>query len=101
MLREVVATDRGAGHPALHSAASVLFEAPVADVVDRPLPWDALPELKVDESDPARSWLAGVNMEDPTARLIALESAPTVTVEIRSRAPGPPSRRATSPRSTP
>ncbi|KQO08741.1 serine/threonine protein kinase [Agreia sp. Leaf244] len=83
VLREVVATDRGPGHPALHSAASVLFEAPVADIVDRPLPWDALPGLKVDESDPARSWLAGVNMEDPAARLIALESAPNVTVEIR------------------
>ena len=28
VLREVVATDRGPGSPALHSAASVLFEAP-------------------------------------------------------------------------
>ncbi|NQX28860.1 protein kinase [Microbacteriaceae bacterium VKM Ac-2854] len=83
VLREVVATDRGPGHPALHSTESALFEAPVADVVDKPLPWDALPALKVDDSDAAKSWLAGVNVADPRARLEALATAPTVTVEVR------------------
>ncbi|PPF32328.1 serine/threonine-protein kinase [Rathayibacter sp. AY1A3] len=83
VLREVVATDRGPGHPALHSTESALFEAPVADVVDRVPPWDALPALRRDESDPARSWLAGVNVADPIVRLRALALAPTVTVEVR------------------
>ncbi|MCJ1695526.1 serine/threonine-protein kinase PknG [Rathayibacter caricis] len=83
VLREVVATDRGPGHPSLHSTESALFEAPVADVVDRPLPWDALPLLKIDESDAAKAWLAGVNVADPIVRLRALALAPTVTVEVR------------------
>ena len=83
VLREVVATDRGPGHPSLHSTESALFEAPVADVVDRPLPWDALPLLKIDESDAAKAWLAGVNVADPVVRLRALALAPTTTVEVR------------------
>ena len=67
VLREVVATDRGPGSPALHSAASVLFEAPTSDEAGHPLAWDQLPALKVDPSDPAASWLAGVNVSDPVA----------------------------------
>ncbi|MBD5787210.1 protein kinase [Cellulosimicrobium terreum] len=83
VLREVVATDRGPGSPALHSAASVLFDAPVSDVAERPLAWDELPTLRVDETDPMASWLAGVNVADPDARLAALGDAPQDTVEVR------------------
>ena len=57
----------GPGSPALHSAASVLFEAPTSDEAGHPLAWDQLPALKVDASDPAASWLAGVNVSDPAA----------------------------------
>lgn len=83
VLREVVATDRGPGNAALHSAASVLFEAPVSDVAERPLDWDELPVLRADEHDPMASWLAGVNVADPDARLAALADAPQDTVEVR------------------
>lgn len=83
VLREVVATDRGAGGGALHSAASVLFETPVSDVAERPLAWDELPALRTDEHDPMASWLAGVNVAEPDARLAALGDAPQDTVEVR------------------
>ncbi|NDO91070.1 serine/threonine-protein kinase [Cellulosimicrobium composti] len=83
VLREVVAADAGPGNPALHSAASVLFEAPVADVAGRPLAWDELPSLRRDDHDPMASWLAGVNVVDPDARLAALADAPEDTVEVR------------------
>ena len=83
VLREVVAADRGAGDPPLTSAASVLFEPPVTDHVDRPLAWDELPALKVDPDDPAAGWLAGVNVVDPAQRLTALAEAPDDTVEVR------------------
>lgn len=83
VLREVVATDRGPGSPALHSAASVLFEAPPADQASRPLAWDELPGLKVDANDPAANWLAGVSVTDPVALLGALSEAPQVTVEVQ------------------
>ena len=85
VLREVVATDRGPGSPALHSAASVLFEAPTSDEAGHPLAWDQLPALKVDASDPAASWLAGVNVSDPAAAHRALADAPEETVEVRLR----------------
>lgn len=85
VLREVVATDRGPGSPALHSAASVLFEAPTSDEAGHPLAWDQLPALKVDASDPAASWLAGVNVSDPVQRIAALADAPQETVEVRLR----------------
>lgn len=83
VLREVVATDRAPGSGALHSAASVLFDAPVADVAERPLDWNELPALKVDEGDPMTSWLAGVNVGDPSSRLAVLGYAPEETVEVR------------------
>ncbi|MCB7136384.1 serine/threonine-protein kinase [Cellulosimicrobium marinum] len=83
VLREVVATDRGPGNAALHSAASVLFEAPAADVAERPLSWDELPALRTDDHDPMASWLAGVNVPDADARLAALADAPEDTVEVR------------------
>ncbi len=85
VLREVVATDRGPGSPALHSAASVLFEAPASDEAGHPLAWDQLPALKVDASDPAASWLAGVNVSNPDQRIAALADAPEDTVEVRLR----------------
>ncbi|MBD8080620.1 protein kinase [Cellulosimicrobium arenosum] len=83
VLREVVATDRGPGSTALHSAASVLFDAPVADVAERPMAWDELPALRRDEHDPMASWLAGVNIADPEARILALMDAPESTIEVR------------------
>ncbi|BDZ40767.1 hypothetical protein GCM10025865_00660 [Paraoerskovia sediminicola] len=82
VLREVVATDRGPGTAGLHSAASVLFDSPRADVASRPLSWDELPTLRIDESDPCASWLAGVNVVDPDARLRALDAAPTASTEV-------------------
>lgn len=83
VLREVVAADRGPGHPALHSAASVLFDAPTTDGPHAPLRWDELPTLKVDVHDPAASWLAGVSVADPHQRIQALQDAPEETVEVR------------------
>ncbi|MBO9556584.1 serine/threonine-protein kinase [Cellulomonas sp.] len=88
VLREVVATDRGDGSPALHSAASVLFEVPQSDQATRPLAWDELPALRVDANDPAASWLAGVNVSDPVQRLAVLADAPEDTVEVRLRRAG-------------
>lgn len=83
VLREVVAADRGAGDPPLTSAASVLFEPPTTDQVERPLAWHELPALKVDPDDPMSGWLSGINVADPEQRLAALASAPTETVEVR------------------
>ncbi len=85
VLREVVAIDRGAGGGSgtAHSAASVLFEAPVADVAARALAWNELPALRIDEHDPMTPWLAGVNVADPRARLTALARAPEQSVEVR------------------
>lgn len=81
VLREVVATDRGPGRPALFSAASPHFEAPLVDAVDAPLAWSELPALKVDPGDPMATWLAGVT--DPVGRLQALRGAAQDTVEVR------------------
>ncbi|GMA30201.1 serine/threonine-protein kinase [Litorihabitans aurantiacus] len=81
VLREVVATNRGPGSPALHSSASVHFEAPMADSTGAPLGWDELPVLKVDPTDPMANWLAGIN--DPVGRLNALQGAAQDTVEVR------------------
>ncbi len=83
VLREVVATDRGSGSPATTSSASRLFKAPTVDVPERPLHWDELPELEVDPADPMASFLAGVNVADPIARVTALNKAPERTVEVR------------------
>ncbi|WP_426595744.1 tetratricopeptide repeat protein [Cellulomonas sp. McL0617] len=85
VLREVVATDRGPGSPALYSAASMLFESPASDEAGHPLAWHQLPELKVDASDPSASWLSGVNVSDPVQRLSALDEAPEDSVEVRLR----------------
>ncbi|MCF4119738.1 serine/threonine-protein kinase PknG [Antribacter sp. KLBMP9083] len=83
VLREVVATDAGPDHSATTSAASVLFEPPLADEADHPLAWEQLPSLRIDPADPMASWLAGVNVADPAARVAALARAPEHTVEVR------------------
>jgi len=83
VLREVVSADRGPGNPATTSSASALFTAPTVDVPERPLMWHELPELEVDPSDPMASFLAGVNVADPVARVTALNKAPERTVEVR------------------
>jgi serine/threonine-protein kinase PknG len=83
VLREVVAADRGPGSPATTSSASQLFTAPTVDVPERPLLWSELPELEVDPTDPMASFLEGVNVADPVARVTALNKAPERTVEIR------------------
>src|SRR5690606_29966146 len=83
VLREVVATDKGPGYTATTSAESLLFGVPPLDGADGPLPWNQLPLLKVDSSDPMASWLAGVNVADPAERVVALGRAPEATVEVR------------------
>ncbi|GAB2602374.1 serine/threonine-protein kinase [Pseudactinotalea suaedae] len=83
VLREVVSADRGPGNPATTSSASALFTAPTVDVPERPLMWHELPELEVDPSDPMASFLAGVNVADPVARVTALNKAPERTVEVQ------------------
>jgi serine/threonine-protein kinase PknG len=83
VLREVVATDKGPGYTATTSAESLLFGVPPLDGADGALSWDDLPHLKVDSSDPMASWLSGVNVTDPTARMVALAGAAEATVEVR------------------
>ena len=68
------------GRPATSSAISSLFENPVA--TDAQLEWNELPALRVDPTDPAATWLAGVSVSDPAARLKALKKAPDQTVEV-------------------
>ncbi|ROS77036.1 serine/threonine-protein kinase [Cellulomonas sp. PhB143] len=83
VLREVVATDRRPVPGGVHSSASVLFHSPRADVAGRPLRWDELPALRVDEHDPGAAWLAGVAVADPRQRLAALAAAPVPSVEVQ------------------
>ena len=80
VLRECVAVDRNSG-AAAHSSASALFGPPLA--TDEMLTWDELPALRVDQSDPAASWLAGQVIADPVLRLTVLKAAPDRTVEVR------------------
>ncbi len=79
LLRETVATANG--RPATASAASPLFESPIA--TDAELSWDELPALRVDPTDAAATWLAAVSVSDPSARLTALKKAPNRTVEVQ------------------
>ncbi|HVN11743.1 MAG TPA: tetratricopeptide repeat protein [Kineosporiaceae bacterium] len=81
VLREIVATQSPDGGRARHSAASVLFEAPVveADTID----WRHLPALKVDSGDPMAAWLSALSVTDPVDRMNALYAAPQDTVEVR------------------
>jgi serine/threonine-protein kinase PknG len=85
VLREIVATqtpDGGrADRGARHSAASVLFEAPVveADTLD----WRHLPALKVDSGDPMAAWLSALSVSEPADRMNALYAAAQETVEVR------------------
>jgi serine/threonine-protein kinase PknG len=85
VLREVVAMGRDAA--AEHSTSSLLFESPT--VSKDVLAWQDLPALRVDESDSQAPWLRTVSVDDPVARLAALEGAPEVSPEVllaRSRA---------------
>jgi serine/threonine-protein kinase PknG len=81
VLREVVATLRPKDGVALHSAPSVLFEAPL--VSDDTLDWQQLPALRIDPHDPMAAWLASVSVADPAARLDVLATAPQQTVEVQ------------------
>jgi serine/threonine-protein kinase PknG len=78
VLREVVA-DNTKG-TALTSAASVLFEAPA--VTSAALEWDDLPRLRRDTTDPQYAWLSSISLDDPAARLQALDDAPEQSAEI-------------------
>jgi serine/threonine-protein kinase PknG len=80
VLREVVTARPDAG-PATHSTQSPLFTAPV--VADDRLNWTVLPTLQVDDGDAAAAWLAGVSIDDPEQRLVALAAAPEQSVEVR------------------
>jgi serine/threonine-protein kinase PknG len=80
VLREVVAAD-SPSQVARQSAASTLFDAPV--VAGDTLDWEQLPALKVDLADPMATWLAGVSVPEPMARLEALGLAAQETVEVQ------------------
>ncbi|GAB3766294.1 serine/threonine-protein kinase [Microlunatus parietis] len=79
VLREVVAAKTEG--TALTSAPSMLFETP-AITGDR-LEWHELPHLRQDTTDPQYPWLANLAVEDPGARLQALELAPGDSAEVR------------------
>ena len=82
VLREVVALERTGDGGATTSAASALFGVPPADGSAGPLAWQDLPALTPDPTDPMTSWLAGVNLTDPHARMDQLTLAPRRTVEV-------------------
>jgi serine/threonine-protein kinase PknG len=79
VLREIVAKTQP--EVALHSAASVLFGPPVvtADTLD----WEHLPPLRVDAGDAMATWLSSVTLPDAEQRMVALDKAPTRTVEVQ------------------
>ena len=81
VLREIVAGTRPDAAHAVHSAPSVLFEAPV--VSGDTLDWRQLPELRPDASDPQHDWLAGLSLADPLARMDELARHPTPSAEVR------------------
>lgn len=82
VLRDVVAQMRAGNGGASSSAPSALFGVPPADGSGGPLNWDELPALAPDPTDPMASWVAGVNLTDPAARLDQLALAPRRTVEV-------------------
>ncbi|WP_460748752.1 serine/threonine-protein kinase [Myceligenerans cantabricum] len=82
VLREVVALERTGTGGATTSAASALFDVPPADGSGGPLGWEELPALSPDPADPMTSWVAGVNLTDPAARLDQLALAPRRSVEV-------------------
>lgn len=81
VLREIVAGAQPAAAGALHSAPSVLFEAPL--VSTDTLDWRQLPELRPDASDPEFDWLAGLSLSDPSARMDELARHPAPSAEVR------------------
>jgi serine/threonine-protein kinase PknG len=78
VLREVV-TD-GAGTAAQLAVPSLHFGAP--DVSGSELSWRDLPRLLVETADPQAGWLATLDIEDPPARLAALQQAPERSPEV-------------------
>jgi serine/threonine-protein kinase PknG len=80
VLREVVAVDSGKA-AADHSSPSDLFGAPTATGAE--LAWTDLPLLRIDHTDPAATWLAGVSLGAPDQRLLVLQQAPQQTVEVQ------------------
>ena len=80
VLREIVAGSGADANVALHSAPSVLFDAPVVSGDD--LTWEHLPTLRVDTGDRMASWLAALSVSEPAERVKALQKAPEETVEI-------------------
>ncbi|WP_152360682.1 serine/threonine-protein kinase [Microlunatus speluncae] len=79
VLREVVAS-KTVG-TALTSAPSMLFETPV--ITGDKLEWDELPHLRQDTTDAQYPWLSNLAVEDPGARLQALELAPERSPEVQ------------------
>src|SRR3954452_10530916 len=82
VLREIVAEREVAeGQVAPHSVPSPLFHPP--SIAGDTLTWDQLPSLRVDTGDPMATWLAGVSVTDPAARVQALRASPQRTAEVR------------------
>ena len=79
VLREVVADRPNAG-AATYSTSSLLFEVP--SVSGQTLGWQELPALRIDENDPQTGWLHTVSIEEPAARLDALDAAPESSAEV-------------------
>jgi serine/threonine-protein kinase PknG len=82
VLREIVAEREVAdGQVAPHSVPSPLFHPPA--IAGDTFTWDQLPSLRVDTGDPMATWLAGVSVTDPAARVQVLRAAPQRTAEVR------------------
>ena len=81
VLREIVAATQPATAGALHSAPSVLFEAPL--VSSDTLDWRQLPELRPDATDPQYDWLNGLSLSEPQARIDELARHPMPSAEVR------------------
>lgn len=79
VLREVVGQKtEGTAHT---SAPSMLFETPT--ITGDRLDWHELPRLRPDTTDPQFTWLSNLAVEDPGARLQALDYAPERSPEIQ------------------
>lgn len=79
VLREVVASQTDG--TSLTSASSVLFEAPT--ISSSMMAWDQLPGLRPDSTDPQFAWLSTVSVDDPQARMAALDLAPANSPEVQ------------------
>ncbi|MDR1712106.1 MAG: protein kinase [Propionibacteriaceae bacterium] len=77
VLREVVSATRPQSST---SQASPNFLPPTG-LGESPV-WELLPELRVDEDDPAAGWLAQISTTDPKAQLRALSKPPQETTQV-------------------